>query len=270
MSGFRIVVHSVVASMRNRTIGRELALKFLFMRDLRGPEVEDELEDFLLANPFANEARRFAKDLITGYLARSGSIDAEIDRAAENWDLKRMATVDRNILRLAAYELIGSQATPARVVINEAIEIGKKYGSGKTSSFVNGILDRIRRAAENPNSTRSTGSMTLPEDASAGPAGLTDAAPVDPDRSENSEPADHRSEDDRFADDESEENEPEQSGTAGSERSADEPTDDESRDDRPDERLAHHPSPRQAGGPPPAADGAVSPPANPTPENEPR
>ncbi len=133
--------------MRNRTIGRELALKFLFMLDLRGPEVREELTEFLEASEAPIEARRFAKRLVTGYLDRAEAIDQLVDRAAENWDLKRMAAVDRNILRISAFELRDEGDTPAKVVINEAIEIGKKFGSpAKSPSFINGILDRLRRS----------------------------------------------------------------------------------------------------------------------------
>lgn len=131
--------------MRNRTIGREMALKFLFMLDIRGDDARDELTQFLTESDGPNEARQFAKRLVDGYLHDATALDEVIDAAAENWDLKRMATVDRNILRIAAYELVHVADTPARVAINEAIEIGKKYGSSKTASFVNGILDRIRR-----------------------------------------------------------------------------------------------------------------------------
>jgi N utilization substance protein B len=132
-------------AMRNRTTGRELALKFLFMLDLRGPEVRGELTEFLATSSAPNEARHFAKELISGYLAEADTIDARVDRAAENWDIRRMATVDRNILRISTYELLGCRDTPVKVVINEAIEIGKKFGSSKSASFINGILDRIRR-----------------------------------------------------------------------------------------------------------------------------
>lgn len=133
--------------MRNRTIGRELALKFLFMLDLRGPGVRDELAEFLEASEAPDEARQFAGRLVTGYLDKAETIDGLVDRAAENWDLRRMATVDRNILRISAFELLEEKDTPAKVVINEAIEIGKKFGSpAKSPSFINGILDRLRRS----------------------------------------------------------------------------------------------------------------------------
>ncbi len=134
--------------MRNRTTGREMALRFLFMFDIRGEDARGELTDFLAESDGPNEARQFAKVLVEGYLLRPEALDKIIDEAAENWDLKRMATVDRNILRIAAFELVHGGDTPARVVINEAIEIGKKYGSSKTASFVNGILDRIRRGVD--------------------------------------------------------------------------------------------------------------------------
>jgi N utilization substance protein B len=134
--------------MRNRTTGRELALKFLFMLDLRGPEVRAELAEFLAASQAPEEARQFAAELVNGYLEEADRIDAEVGEAAENWELKRMATVDRNILRISTYELTARPETPAKVVINEAIEIGKKFGSARSASFINGILDRIRRSRD--------------------------------------------------------------------------------------------------------------------------
>ena len=133
---------------RKRTVARELALKFLFMHDIRGDEVREELTEFLVQSDADNESKQFAKRIALGCLDTRESLDAKLDEAAENWSLARMATVDRNILRIAAWEMLHGGETPAKVAINEAIEIGKKYGSAKTASFVNGILDRIRRAAD--------------------------------------------------------------------------------------------------------------------------
>ena len=106
--------------MRVRTRARELALQFLFMVDLQGPAYRSELDGFL------NEA----------LAGKPG---------ARNWELERMAVVDRNALRLGTYELLHEDTIPMKVAINEAIELGKRYSTEASGAFINGILDRIRR-----------------------------------------------------------------------------------------------------------------------------
>ncbi|HZM00374.1 MAG TPA: transcription antitermination factor NusB, partial [Planctomycetota bacterium] len=86
-----------------------------------------------------------AQELVAGTLAQRGEIDALIATAAENWELSRLATVDRNILRLAVHELCSRPDIPAKVSINEAIELGKRYSTAQSGAFINGILDRVRR-----------------------------------------------------------------------------------------------------------------------------
>lgn len=131
--------------MRHRSRAREIALKFLYMRDVRGSEVDGELDGFLAETGAPPPVRRFARELVRGVLADRDRIDGYLAAAAENWELTRMATVDRNVLRIAAWELLHATATPPRVVLNEAIELGKRYGSPRSGAFINGILDRIRR-----------------------------------------------------------------------------------------------------------------------------
>jgi N utilization substance protein B len=88
---------------------------------------------------------RRASSLVHGVKRQQREIDTRIAECAEHWDLDRMAVVDRNILRLAAYELLFEPAVPGKVTINEAIEIAKKFGTAESSRFINGVLDRIHR-----------------------------------------------------------------------------------------------------------------------------
>jgi transcription antitermination protein NusB len=90
------------------------------------------------------EARGFAESLVKGVRAHQAELDALIQKASKNWRLERMARVDRNLLRLALYELKFADDVPAKVAINEAIEIAKRFGTGESSAFVNGILDRCK------------------------------------------------------------------------------------------------------------------------------
>lgn len=130
--------------MRKRTLARELALQLMYQLDLRGSEVLDEIEGFLKENTNDSEVATFCKDLVIGAWERRGHVDKMIEEVARNWELKRMAAIDRNILRLSAYELVFREDIPPLVTINEAIEIAKKFSTKNSGPFVNGILDNIR------------------------------------------------------------------------------------------------------------------------------
>jgi len=129
--------------MRRRTRARELALQFLYQLDLRGDETLEALQEFLDLECRDVETRSFAQRLITGTHQKQGEIDDVLIKVARNWNLRRMATVDRNVLRVAVYELLHCQDIPPKVTINEAIEIGKKFSTINSGGFINGILDRI-------------------------------------------------------------------------------------------------------------------------------
>jgi transcription antitermination factor NusB len=131
--------------MRKRTQARELALQLLYQLDLRGEEILPEIEAYL-DDPGSGDAemRSFAKELILGYWERRQPIDQKIEEVAKNWQLRRMAAIDRNILRLATYELLYRDDIPPLVAINEAIDIAKKFSTKNSGPFVNGILDNIR------------------------------------------------------------------------------------------------------------------------------
>ncbi len=127
-----------------RRKGREYALQVLFGSDLAGAgrEVVD-FGAFWSERRAAPEVQTFAEALVRGVAAHLQEIDAVIGRHARNWAMARMAAVDRNVLRVAVYELLHVPDIPERVVLNEAIEIAKKYGGEDSGSFVNGILDDI-------------------------------------------------------------------------------------------------------------------------------
>ena len=107
------------------------------------PGVEPELlEAFLRIRLKSDALVDFARSLLNGVRRNRSEIDALLERIAENWSLTRMAVIDRNVLRLGAYEMLYT-STPRRVVINEAVELAKRFGSAQSSKFVNGILDSL-------------------------------------------------------------------------------------------------------------------------------
>lgn len=129
--------------MRNRTIARELAIKALYQLDLLGDKAETEIDEFCRQNAEKPDIYKFALLLVTGCRSHIKEIDEKISLSAENWDLHRMAVIDKNILRLGVYELLYRDDIPPKVSINEAIELAKKFGDKDSGMFVNGILDKV-------------------------------------------------------------------------------------------------------------------------------
>ena len=136
--------------MRKRTQARELALQILYQMDLRGDEILDEVTAALAPGQGDPEMTDFARELVFGVREKKPTIDRQIEEVAKNWQLKRMAVIDRNILRLATYELLYRDDIPPLVTINEAIDIAKKFSTKNSGPFVNGILDNIRLRAAPP------------------------------------------------------------------------------------------------------------------------
>jgi len=133
-----------------RTRSREMALQILYSVDqVTAPSVDD-WEQTLLDTEGSEEVKAFAQALAAGVLAERAELDRLISGAADNWELSRLAAVDRNVLRLAVHELISRDDIPAKVSINEAIELGKRFSTKQSGSFINGILDRIRRDLDLP------------------------------------------------------------------------------------------------------------------------
>jgi len=132
--------------MRKRTLAREFALQVLYQTDITHDSSDASLSNFWLAHSeedIGEETRKFAVELVKGVTENLEVIDARIAQYATNWQLKRMAVVDRNILRMGCFELIFRDDIPFKVSINEAVELAKKYSSQEASKFVNGILDKI-------------------------------------------------------------------------------------------------------------------------------
>ena len=129
-----------------RRDGRQAAIQFLYQVDTYCPgEMDAALETFWKQNEVEKNVRQFAEPLIRGVLAKKPEIDAKITGLADNWDFARLATVDRNILRLAIYEMLFCPEIPPVVSINEAIEIAKKFSTAESGKFVNGLLDRVKK-----------------------------------------------------------------------------------------------------------------------------
>ena len=129
--------------MRTRTLAREAALQYLYEVDLVGAEAAEPLEELLARQLGRTEARPFAAELAGGVLARLAGIDSCLSEVSEHWALERMAIVDRNILRLGAYEILYAEDVPPKVAINEAINLARRFSTEEACAFVNGILDRI-------------------------------------------------------------------------------------------------------------------------------
>lgn len=138
-----------------------MALQMLYQKELGASESRDVKASFdpfeylaaregdeVTSRELVRQARSFADELFDGTLARLAEIDELVNSQAENWRLERMPAVDRNILRLAVYELLAEGDVPPLVVLDEAIELAKRYGSDQSSAFVNGLLDGLlkRRA----------------------------------------------------------------------------------------------------------------------------
>lgn len=126
-----------------RTKARERALQALYQIDVAAEGIDEALARFWRSfEPVEREVREIAEALVRGVARHRLEIDETIERVSTNWRLDRMAKVDRNVLRLAVYELLQSDV-PIKVAINEAIELGKKYGAEGTGAFVNGVLDKV-------------------------------------------------------------------------------------------------------------------------------
>ncbi|MHB8075042.1 transcription antitermination factor NusB [Desulfosporosinus fructosivorans] len=129
----------------SRRLARETALQVLFQRDLtKETLITAEIVDCWAAEFVVPEASRpFAQSLVDGTIAHQEEIDQTIASFAQDWTLSRMANVDRNVMRLATYEILFCPEIPGRVTLNEAIELAKRFGGEESAKFVNGILDRV-------------------------------------------------------------------------------------------------------------------------------
>ena len=147
--------------MRKRTRSREFALQVLYQLDINQSELGEVLADFwkdrsdlalsseekmaVEQDKKDSQIRQYTENILNGTLKNLETVDRLIERFAENWEISRMAYVDRNIMRLATYEMMYSDDIPVKVAINEAVELAKRYGESDSSKFVNGILDKIAK-----------------------------------------------------------------------------------------------------------------------------
>lgn len=128
--------------MGSRRHSRTCALQILFQWDIHRT-AEHWLDDFWAQRPTEPDVRQFAEQLVQGVMEHQDELNALIGRQATNWTLNRMPIVDRNILRMAIYELLWLSDIPAKVTVNEAIELAKQFADDETKRFVNGILDQV-------------------------------------------------------------------------------------------------------------------------------
>jgi len=133
--------------MTRRSRAREVALQLLFVRDHNRTVERAALEGFIHDRLHDATAEAFCTGLYDGVVSHLAEIDQRLSEAAENWRLPRMATVDRNALRLGAYEVLFTPLTPAAVALDEVIELARRFGAADSPAFVNGVLDRLRRTA---------------------------------------------------------------------------------------------------------------------------
>jgi N utilization substance protein B len=147
-------------ALSERRRAREYALQILFQIDLSPEPVADALETFFKGKKIKGAIVEFASHLARGAADRRDWIDGVLGDISHHWRVSRMAVVDRNILRLAVHELIFERETPPVVVINEAIEIAKKFGNDESGPFINGILDAVRLRVER-------GEIEIPADPSS-------------------------------------------------------------------------------------------------------
>ncbi len=154
--------------MARRTKAREVVVQMLYLRDLN-PDVDAETVHALIDEQLRSaDLREFAWRLFVGVIEFRDRIDERIQDAAENWAIKRMAPTDRNVLRLGAYELLQTD-TPHRVVLDEAIEVAKRFGGGQSPQFVNGVLDHLvpaekrKAAGESPREPSPEGTTIVTE-----------------------------------------------------------------------------------------------------------
>lgn len=134
--------------MGKRRSSRELALKFLYQSELNAGDYNEQMSQFLEISPVQEDVRKFMVDLVDTINHSKVEIDDLLEKSSENWTLARMTVIDRNILRIATAELLYHKDIPPKVVIDEAVEIAKKFGSEDSPDFINGVLDRIRKEVE--------------------------------------------------------------------------------------------------------------------------
>jgi N utilization substance protein B len=129
-----------------RRKARELALKMLYQEETKGEDPLSALIKYTEVFPYREDIIEYSRKLLNGIKKEKKRIDGYIREASKNWSLERITLVDKNILRIGVYEMLYEEDVPPLVAIDEAIELGKKYGSEESSDFINGILDSIYKS----------------------------------------------------------------------------------------------------------------------------
>ena len=139
--------------MSIRHEAREFALKFLFQTDFNDTPFDEAWEDFWNKKRAGKKVKAFTLELVQGVMETQMELDDRLQAGSQNWNLKRMAAVDRNVMRLAVYEMLYREDIPPVVSLNEAVRLSKEYGTPDSGKFVNGILDGILRSLDRPSRT---------------------------------------------------------------------------------------------------------------------
>ena len=129
----------------SRRLAREIAFKTLFQQDIGKNDLEPAMTELLAESGLGPDHARFARSLAEGVLEHSDELDELLARHLVNWEMSRLAAVDRNVLRLAAYELLYCDDIPVAVSINEALELSKAFNTDESAKFLNGVLDKLAR-----------------------------------------------------------------------------------------------------------------------------
>lgn len=132
-----------------RRKSREAAMQFLFQEDFSHNEQDGDFDlrfnQFCVLYQVNRKARAYMRSLLAGIIENQGEIDKIISRCAKNWRLERLAATDRSLLRIAVYEMMFGRKLPPQVVINEAVEIAKRFAGSESPSFINGVLDAVSK-----------------------------------------------------------------------------------------------------------------------------
>lgn len=133
--------------MRKRTLAREIALQALYQWEIQGEKIIPELPEFFQSRTDIEDVREYARILVDGVIEHLDKINRILEDVVLNWDVMRLAIIDRIILRLTSYEMLFRPDIPRAVAINEAVELAKKYSTASSGAFVNGILDKLAKNA---------------------------------------------------------------------------------------------------------------------------
>ncbi|MCZ6512552.1 MAG: transcription antitermination factor NusB [Nitrospinae bacterium] len=129
--------------MGRRRLSREFVIQFLYLTEMNEGEIQNQLQLFWENNPAAEDVQLFTEVILKDVFDHKEQIDVRLEKYSDNWTLSRMTVIDRNLLRMAASEILYSKTVPPKVAIDEAVEIAKRFGSEDSAHFINGILDRV-------------------------------------------------------------------------------------------------------------------------------